>query len=69
MTVSFTDDNGRVREVHGRVRNGLALAANTSMLSWMSLVDWDIDGRIVVGEDHEIWSPSLWRAFRKRLYV
>ncbi|MDF3309554.1 hypothetical protein P3H15_31540 [Rhodococcus sp. T2V] len=68
LTVAFEEEGGGTREVRGRVRNSIALAANTSMLSWMSLVDWDVDGRIVVGEDQEIWSPSIWRAFRGRSY-
>ena len=69
LTITFADEGGtRPREAHGHVRNCIGLAANTSMLSWMSLVEWDVDGRIVIGEDQEIWSPSIWRAFRRRNY-
>ena len=68
VEVTFATESGELRTVSGTVRNCLALAANTSMLSWMSLVDWDIDGEIVVGEDQEIWSPSIWRAFRGRSF-
>jgi hypothetical protein len=49
----------------GRVRNCMAVAANPNMLSWMSLVEWEVGGRTVWGEDQEIWSPSIWRAFRR----
>jgi hypothetical protein len=56
---------GTDRTVVGTVRNAIALAANTNMMSWMSLVDWQLDGATVVGEDQEIWSPGIWRAFRK----
>jgi hypothetical protein len=68
VIVGFAGENAPVREVRGQVRNAIALAANTSMLSWMSLVEWDLDGVKVLGEDQEIWSPSIWRAFRRRTY-
>jgi hypothetical protein len=51
--------------VSGRVRNCMAVAANPNMLSWMSLVEWDLHGTTVLGEDQEIWSPSIWHAFRR----
>jgi hypothetical protein len=53
------------RTVVGTVRNSMALVANTNMMSWMSLVDWNVDGTTIVGEDQEIWSPGIWRAFRQ----
>lgn len=59
-----SEDGVRVT-AHGRVRNAMALAANPNMLSWMGLVEWTVDGTTVVGEDQEIWSPSIWRAFRR----
>jgi hypothetical protein len=59
------DALGKEQRISGRVTHALALAANTSMLSWMSLVEWDVGGRVVVGEDQDIWSPSIWRAFRR----
>ncbi|HJQ45367.1 MAG TPA: hypothetical protein VJ870_03440 [Amycolatopsis sp.] len=65
IEVDFAAADGSTRLARGRVRNAIALAANTSMLSWMSLVEWDVDGRVIVGEDQEIWSPSIWRAFRR----
>jgi hypothetical protein len=53
-------------EIHlsGRSRNTIAISCNTAMFSWMCLVDWDTEQGPVMGEDQEIWSPSLWRAFR-----
>jgi hypothetical protein len=56
-----------VHVVRGAVTNGIALAANTSMLSWMSLVTWEFDGGHVVGEDQDIWSPSIWSAQRREV--
>ena len=49
----------------GQVLNTMAVAANPNMLSWMGLVEWDYRGRAVLGEDQEIWSPSIWHAFRR----
>ena len=55
---------GEVVHLSGRSRNTIGIACNTAMFSWMCLVDWDTDDGPVLGEDQEIWSPSLWRAFR-----
>lgn len=56
-----------VLTARGVVTNSMALAANTSMFSWMSLVSWEAAGEQVVGEDQAIWSPSVWRAVRGRV--
>jgi hypothetical protein len=64
LEVDVTGPAGPER-MTGRVRNCMAVAANPSMLSWMSLVEWDVRGQTVLGEDQEIWSPSIWRAFRR----
>jgi hypothetical protein len=59
------DGPGDPGPITGLVRNGMAVAANPNMLSWMSLVEWQLDGGTALGEDQEIWSPSLWHAFRR----
>jgi hypothetical protein len=56
--------NQRRLRLEGVSRNAIAIAANTGMLSWMNLVEWDWAGGVVLGEDQEIWSPSIWRRFR-----
>jgi hypothetical protein len=58
--------DGQRLDVTGRCANSMAIAANTSMLSWMSLVEWERSGSVLTGEDQEIWSPSVWRRFRGR---
>jgi len=65
ISVRAVGADGVPVEVHGRVTNCIGLAANPNMFSWMSLVEWSYGGRVVLGEDQEIWSPSLWRAFRQ----
>jgi hypothetical protein len=57
--------DGRQLQVTGRCENSMAIAANTGMLSWMSLVEWQVSETAVVGEDQEIWSPAVWRRFRE----
>jgi hypothetical protein len=44
--------------------SSMAIAANTCMLSWMSLVEWECGDAAVFGEDQEIWSHAAWRRFR-----
>lgn len=65
VEVEAADDRGRPVRAHGVVIGSIALAANPNMMSWMNLVRWTVNGSTVVGEDQEIWSPSIWRAFRR----
>ena len=53
---------GRHHHWHGEVRSRLALPT-TPYFAWMSLTTWQgSDGRQLVGEDHDSWSPRRWRA-------
>jgi len=46
----------------GDVESRLALPT-TPYFAWMSLTTWtDDDGRRLIGEDHDSWSPRRWRA-------
>jgi hypothetical protein len=36
------------------------------MFAWMSIADWDIDGRTGHGEDHDVWSPDQLAALHRR---
>ena len=42
----------------GTVTASLASASTPGMFAWMSIADWDIDGRLGHGEDHDVWSPD-----------
>jgi hypothetical protein len=65
VALELTDSSGEEHLVCGEVSHVLGLAANTSMLSWMSLVRWNLGGSEVIGEDQDIWSPSIWSAHRR----
>lgn len=65
LGIEAVDENGVALIAQGEATHALALAANANMLSWMSIVDWTADGITARGEDQEIWSPSLFRAYRK----
>jgi hypothetical protein len=56
--------SGKTIELEGSCRNSMAIACNAGMFSWMNFVEWHHQGATVFGEDQEIWSPSIWRAFR-----
>jgi hypothetical protein len=57
-------EHGDELQLVGRCANSMAMAANTGMLSWMSLVEWERPEAAAIGEDQEIWSPAVWRRFR-----
>src|SRR5690606_25042671 len=56
--------DGAVLSLTGSGRNSMAIACNTAMFSWMTLVAWEHEGARYLGEDQEIWTPQLWRRFR-----
>lgn len=59
LRVTMTDELGRVTSATGHCRNRYANWATPGSFAWMSMVEWDLgDGRRVVGEDQEVWSPD-----------
>lgn len=59
VEIIAVDDAGRTLTAHGRVRASLASQSTPGMFAWMSIADWDIDGRPGHGEDHDVTSPDL----------
>lgn len=53
-----TDALGRELRVTGHVTASMASQSTPGMFAWMSIADWDIDGRPGHGEDHDVWSPD-----------
>lgn len=62
IKLKLTDVLGRHVEAVGRCRSAAALPGFTGYLTWASLVEWDIDGTVVWGEDHDSWAHMQWRA-------
>ena len=58
ITITATDADGRPLSVEGRVTASLASQSTPGMFAWMSIADWQIDGRSASGEDHDVWSPD-----------
>jgi hypothetical protein len=59
IVIDATDELGRSLNVTGRVAASMASQSTPAMFSWMSVVDWTIDGAPGHGEDHDVWSPDL----------
>lgn len=64
VEIDAVDSAGRGVQMSGDTHNVLPITANANMMSWMSLTRWWMnDSRYPqIGEDQEIWSPSLWRS-------
>jgi hypothetical protein len=58
VEVRATDALGRSLSARGQVTASLASASTPGMFAWMSIADWDVDGRAGHGEDHDVWSPD-----------
>ncbi|MDQ2649195.1 MAG: hypothetical protein M3Z03_06550, partial [Actinomycetota bacterium] len=59
VAIDAVDELGRSLAVTGRVAASMASQSTPAMFSWMSIVDWSIDGATGHGEDHDVWSPDL----------
>jgi hypothetical protein len=66
VEVMATDALGRDLVALGKVTASLASASTPGMFAWMSVADWDLDGRTAHGEDHDVWSPDHLAALHRR---
>jgi len=59
LALDAVDAAGRTLSARGRVHSRLANQATPGMFAWLSLCEWQLEGRRSFGEDQEIWSPDL----------
>ena len=52
------DALGRSLEAEGACVSRLANPATPGLFAWMSLTDWQFDGRRAFGSDQDVWSPD-----------
>jgi hypothetical protein len=51
--------DGRNVAARGTCLSRFAFQATPGMFAWISLVEWEVDGRRIFGADQDIWSPDL----------
>jgi hypothetical protein len=59
IAIEAIDTAGRRLEARGRTSSRLANQATPGMFAWLSLTEWQWQGRGAAGEDQEVWSPDL----------
>lgn len=59
IAVEATDAAGRRLEATGATLCRLANQATPGMFAWLSLTEWEWQGRRAAGEDQDVWSPDL----------
>jgi hypothetical protein len=59
VAVEAVDAAGRRLEARGTTASRLANQATPGMFAWLSLTEWDWEGRRASGQDQEVWSPDL----------
>lgn len=59
VELELTDTAGRTLVASGPTRNRLAYPTTAGMFSWLSLVEWEVDGERYHGEDQEAWAYDL----------
>jgi hypothetical protein len=55
VEIEATDALGRHLEATGSTRNRLANQASPASFAWMSMTEWRVGGRTMIGEDQEVW--------------
>jgi hypothetical protein len=63
VSLSLTDELGRVLEAEGRTVNRIALHLNPNLFTWNCLTSWRWAGGEAWGEDHDNWSAAGARRF------
>lgn len=63
IRIDATDEAGRHVSATGTARTRMIYAPYPSMMAWISLVEWTLDGATCWGEDQDVWSPRRWRLF------
>lgn len=58
VALTAEDEQGRTIESEGRCGSRLANQATPGMFAWMSLTEWQLSGRALVGQDQDIGSPD-----------
>ena len=64
--IEATDSLGRKLEATGRVRNVLNWQGNSWLMTFWSLVEWDLDGGKALGEGQDYWPLHRSRTFTRR---
>lgn len=65
--IEATDSLGRVLEATGRVRNMLNWQGYSWLMTFWSLVEWELDGDIALGEGQDYWPLEHSRQFLRSL--
>jgi hypothetical protein len=65
--IAATDSLGRRLEAVGRVRNILNWQGYSWLITFWSLVEWEVDGQIALGEGQDYWPLHHSRTFMRRL--
>ena len=61
IQLSATDSQGRSIHAIGECNAGAAISPFAGITSWDNLVKWQIDDRVIWGEDHDNLPNSHWR--------
>lgn len=67
VTLALEDARGRTLEAEGVCHNAFAWQFTPGMFSWNCLTEWTWQAGTGWGEDHDNWSASGWRAFRRTI--
>lgn len=53
--------DGEAVQARGKPLNCLAYMPYPNLLTWLYLVRWEVEGRVIYGEEQDAWSLPLWR--------
>jgi hypothetical protein len=65
IVVRAVDMDGRRFEALGECVSRSAMNVSGNIFSWDTLVKWTFEGGTCWGEDQDVWTPELWRDYRR----
>jgi hypothetical protein len=65
VRITMVDALGRESQVDGRCVNALGMHRTPNAWTWNCLTEWQWNGQLAIGEDHDNWSAAGVRRFRR----
>jgi hypothetical protein len=62
IDLELTDAEGRQLRGSGAPLNRMVYEPYPNLVTWLYLMQWQIDGRTLYGEEQDVWSVPLWHA-------
>lgn len=65
VELTVQDELGRSFSTRGRPLNRFVYLPYPNLVTWLFLMEWEVPGGVIYGEEQDAWSTDLWRRRRE----